>query len=279
MKTLIILTLSFLSLSTFACLDGKGFFPEHDLRIPTTVKGNMTKLEFEETIQKVVDIYQPIFKEKRMILRSFANWNSDSVNARATRSGRTRRIIMYGGLGRHPMLYEDELLLVTCHEIGHHLGGAPRAGIWASGEGQADYFTSLKCLRRVFREHPKEIDHSKVPEAIKKECNTVFADTLEAQICMRTKLASIQLMTVFSMINERDVAPSVDARDANVVTRTNHRHPLVQCRYDTLAAGAICPVDFNEDVSNKDETVGTCHQKNGHIKGLRPRCWFAPRGV
>lgn len=277
MKVLILFVLSLLSISAYTCDIEGYFFPQHALKIPEGVKGNLDQAEFEQAIKKVVDIYQPIFKANKLVLKSFANWRSDQVNARADRRGRTRRIILYGGLGRHPMMNEDSLMLVTCHEIGHHLGGAPKASSWASGEGQADYFTSLKCLRRIFAAYPKDFDTASVPEIMVKECRKTFADEFEAKNCMRTKKASLNIMTLFSTINANDSAPAADQRDLNVVRRTFHRHPKVQCRYDTLAAGAICPVDHNIDLSSRDETVGACHQKNGDAFGLRPRCWFAPK--
>jgi Zn-dependent protease with chaperone function len=54
---------------------------------------------------------------------------------------------MFGGLARDPLVTKDGFSAVICHEIGHHIAGAPRKGFsWASNEGQADYFATTKCL-------------------------------------------------------------------------------------------------------------------------------------
>ena len=59
---------------------------------------------------------------------------------------------MFGGLARHKLVTPDGFALVACHEMGHHLGGAPRRGGWASNEGQSDYYATTKCARRIWAE-------------------------------------------------------------------------------------------------------------------------------
>ena len=49
----------------------------------------------------------------------------------------------------------DGMALVACHEMGHHMGGAPKidgwyGSSWATNEGGADYYGTLKCARRFF---------------------------------------------------------------------------------------------------------------------------------
>lgn len=75
-------------------------------------------------------------------------------NASAQRMGSTWVVNMYGGLARHNEITIDGFALVLCHEIGHHLGGAPKYGgfnTWGTNEGGSDYFATLKCLRRIFQ--------------------------------------------------------------------------------------------------------------------------------
>ena len=55
-------------------------------------------------------------------------WSSATVTAGTYRDIRNKQWIinLYGGLARHPLITEDAYALVICHEIGHHIGGAPK---------------------------------------------------------------------------------------------------------------------------------------------------------
>ena len=273
MKNIIILVAVIFSVNSFSCLNGDGFLPENNLSIPTDKMSNLTQAEFEDVIQKVVDIYSPIFKAKGLRLQSFTNWNSTQVNARADRRGRTRRIIMFGGLGRHKLVNRDELSLITCHEIGHHLGGAPKASSWASGEGQADYFSTMKCLRKLFIKYPKKLDLHLVPEHIQNTCYSSFDSENDRQVCMRSSVTGLNVANLFSTLNNTPVAQP-DLTDENEVTRTSHRHPAPQCRFDTYFNGAVCSISHEIEFSNRDATIGSCHKLNGNAQGLRPSCWY-----
>jgi hypothetical protein len=44
---------------------------------------------------------------------------------------------------------------------------------------------------------------------------------------------------------------------------------------DTGFQGAICDVDQSVGVSQSEAFIGTCHQFNGDLKGLRPSCWYS----
>lgn len=275
MKNFSILVTLLFSLKAFSCLEGDGFLPENNLSIPIEKTANLTQAQFEEVIQQVVDIYDPIFKEKGLRLQSFPNWRSTQVNARADRRGRVRRIIMFGGLGRHELVNADELSLITCHEIGHHLGGAPKASNWASGEGQADYFSTMKCLRKLFLKFPKELDMNKVPVNIQNSCRENFKAEADIQVCMRSSLTGLNVANLFATLNGT-IAPDPTSIDENEARRTNHRHPAPQCRFDTYFNGAICPVDHEVEFSNRDAAIGACHNLNGNSQGMRPRCWYKP---
>lgn len=274
-KIFIILTLLW-CVEIFSCVEGEGFFPPNKISISMDTQSNISEQEFNKIISDIDEIYQPIFKDKGLSLQSFANWRSSQVNARATRSGRVRKIIIFGGMGRHPLVNSDELSLIVCHEIGHHLGGAPKASAWASGEGQADYFATMKCLRKLFLKFPKTIDAIELPRSIVQNCQKSFANEADIQVCIRSNLAGLNIATLFSTLSDIN-APDPNITDSNIVTYTNHRHPVPQCRFDTYSAGALCLVDHIDDFSSKDETMGACHYRNGDSEGLRPKCWFAPK--
>ena len=98
-----------------------------------------------------------------------------------------------------------------CHEIGHHLGGTPQMAIADqifSTEGQADYYATGICLKKVW------------PQAT------------------GTRLKKVSLVaakTLASVMGEK--APSAKTPDRHVVKETLAEHPNTQCRLDTMLAG------------------------------------------
>lgn len=141
-----------------------GFLPPNDLRIPVgSLEANgISEAQFNQVLDQVQALYGPIIAARggRLVINRL--WSDSTVNASAERNGGQRIINMYGGLARHDAITQDGLALVACHELGHHLGGAPKFGIferldWASNEGQSDYFANLKCLRpRCWYKPPSE---------------------------------------------------------------------------------------------------------------------------
>jgi hypothetical protein len=281
--TKLILLLSLLSLSVaWTCTsDGEeGIVPENDLYIPVDHKGfmSMEESQFNEAIDAAETVYAPIVSSLGGKLKVFRKWNDGTVNAYAKRSGKTYEVHMFGGLARHETITPDGFSLVICHEIGHHIGGAPKKGaMWASNEGQSDYWASLKCLRKVWlNDNNKEImSKVSVPALVVKTCAAQFTQEADQFICQRTAMAGKSVANLFSKLRKIAV-PKFDTPDKKVVSNTNHSHPAPQCRLDTYYQGAICAMDENTDVSQKDFKVGSCiRQKGKQVIGVRPNCWFA----
>lgn len=190
---------------------------------------------------------------------------------------------MFGGLARHETITEDGFALVVCHEIGHHIGGAPKkasawSNPWASNEGQADYWANLKCLRRVWNNDNNEevIASMDVPAELAAKCGRSFVWNSEVAMCIRGGMAGLSVAKLFQSLSSETKAPEFTTPDQKVVTRMLDSHPATQCRLDTYFQGSLCDVSFNENVENKSEVTGTCHGTLGHTKGLRPLCWFKP---
>jgi hypothetical protein len=286
MKFLITLALALtLSGSVFACSeDGTtGFLPENDLRIPVGTKllGGLTEAQFNAVIDKVEVLYTPIVSNMGGNLKIARKWTDATVNANATRLG-AWNVNMYGGLARHQAITEDGFALVLCHEIGHHLGGAPKVGMilnrWASNEGQADYYATLKCLRLVFQNDNNDAVVKKLnaPAALTNACAKAWPDKTDYNICVRNGMAGASVAGLFAALRSQPEG-RFETPDATVVKKTNDAHPAHQCRLDTYFQGALCEKSFNEEVSQKDEVKGTCHASTGHTSGLRPLCWFKPK--
>lgn len=282
--TALVFTLT-LSGSVIACTeDGKGgFLPENDLSIPADSK-NLTGIsqnEFNAVIDKLEAIYAPIVADMGGRLTINRKWDDATVNANATRLGGWM-VNMYGGLARHPSITSDGFALVLCHEIGHHLGGAPKVrGLfnrWASNEGQADYFATLKCLRQAFLndDNASIVRTLNAPATLVNACAKAWANKEDRNICVRNGMAGASVAGLFAALRNQAEA-KFETPDTNVVRKTDDKHPAHQCRLDTYLQGALCEKSFNEEVSQKDEVKGTCHGSTGHKAGLRPLCWFKPK--
>ncbi len=256
--------------------------PENNYTIPVSEKNEgLSEAQYNAVIDKVEAIYRPIIEDNGYSLTVNRLWSDPRVNAGTTKKGTEWILNMYGGYARHSLVTEDGYALVMCHELGHHLGGTPRKVFdsgetaWPSVEGQADYFATLKCLRKIFRKDNNEavIAALDVPAVIRDKCSKNFKESWEAAICIRTSLAGISIGAISAAIRNT-TAPSVDTPDESVVEKTYEAHPLPQCRLDTYFQGSICAVSSARSVSGKSETTGVCHPTLGHLEGNRPLCWY-----
>jgi hypothetical protein len=281
--------------SAFTCSeDGKdGFLPENDLYIPSSVKSinGITKEEFDKAINEVEEIYAPIISNLGAKLEIQRNWNDGTVNAYASQAGGVWKVAMFGGLARHSTITRDAMALVVCHEIGHHIGGAPKKGgssggwwggassSWASNEGQSDYFATLKCLRKAWNNDNNEeiVKSLGAPKLVTDMCKKTYKkNKIDNAVCVRTAMAGKSVGNLFASLG-RSPEPKFETPDATVVKTTDDSHPKAQCRLDTYYQGSLCDINMNEDVSQREEVKGTCHNSLGHTVGTRPLCWFKPK--
>ncbi len=281
-----ILLLTSISGTAMACGEDSGFLPENNMNIPVGAKrlGGITEAQFNAVIDKFEPIYAPVVSRIGGKLKINRKWSDGTVNANATQFFGSWTVNMYGGLARHEKITADGFALVLCHELGHHLGGAPKVGnflmTWASNEGQADYFATLKCLRTGWLNDNNEAIVSKmtVPEHLANNCARAHADKADRALCIRGGMAGASVAGLFAAMRNKPEA-QFHTPDATVVTKTNDAHPAHQCRLDTYFQGALCEKSHTEDVSQKEEVQGTCHGSTGHTIGLRPNCWFKPKVI
>jgi len=273
------------SVSAFACdIDGKsGFAPENDMYISSSVKSinGIDEAQFNAVLDEVQAIYEPIIKangDKMVINRK---WDDGTVNASAQRSGKKVILNMYGGLARHNLITRDGFAIVMCHELGHHLGGAPKISgwmnKWASNEGQSDYFANLKCFRLVYgnQDNVAFIANNTIDPTVITACDNAFTIESDSALCQRSAMAAKSTADLLSSLRGNG-ATDFTKKDPSVVKKTNDRHPDAQCRLDTYFAAALCDKDMNDEVSAKDPNKGTCNRKDGDKSGLRSLCWFKP---
>jgi hypothetical protein len=173
-----------------------------------------------------------------------ADLSDNTQNAYTSRLGNIQLVKLLGGLAQVNEFTSDEIALITCHELGHSIGGLPasdKSGTLYSTEGQSDYFAASKCFKKVFQNENnlEKIKSLDVPGILVQKCFTQFAnDVNEASLCIRTGAASIKVAEWIADIS-KDVKPKIETPDASVVTQTNTSFPSVQCRLDTLVAGAL----------------------------------------
>ncbi|MFH2202570.1 MAG: hypothetical protein ABIJ96_05615 [Elusimicrobiota bacterium] len=261
----------------------EGFLPENDLKIPIMKSASltgMTESQFNEVLDKVERIYAPVVSAMGGNLKIKRLWTDDTVNASAQRWGSTWILNMYGGLARHEAITQDGFALVVCHELGHHLGGAPKmGGRWASNEGQSDYFSTMKCLRKVFADAGSSGFSRPAAMAdpfVAKQCGEKYAGGKERALCKRLAAAGMSVSSLFQIGRGEETTPSFATPDPRVVGSTQDQHPATQCRLDTYFSGALCPKSAYEDVDQGDAAVGTCTRAEGYAWAARPRCWYKP---
>jgi hypothetical protein len=258
-----------------------GILPENNMRISVFQKFGVSGIDekgFNAIIDRVSQFYAPIIQQKGGILKVNRLWTNDTVNASANRNGKYWELNMYGGLARHEAITEDGFMLVVCHELGHHLGGAPKySGMnWAANEGQADYFGVLKCMKRVLsvENNIAVMANRPIEPTVKASCDRVFRDDQERALCSRIGMAGKSLADLFASFGGS--APKFETPDKTVVKVTYDAHPKSQCRLDTYFQGTLCPRAFLDDVSETDPTRGVCTKADGFTFGTRPLCWYKP---
>lgn len=286
MKNLLLSFMLIFSAGVVACGEDPkaGFVEENSLDIPVDSKhvSGINQEQFNSVINRIETYYSPLISSMGGNLLINRKWEDGTVNANAFQTPTKWIVNMYGGLARHHTITPDGLSLVLCHELGHHIGGAPKLASylskWSSYEGQADYFATLKCLRRIFSNDNNLaiISHMTIPSTLADFCIRAHRNRDDAAICIRTGMAGMSVANLFAALRH-EAPPKFETPDSSVVIATSNAHPAHQCRLDTYFQGALCGVSFNEDVSQSEEVQGTCHVSLGHTYGVRPRCWFRPR--
>lgn len=253
-----------------------GFLPPNDMKIPVgdvRAKG-IDEASFNAVLDRAQEIYGPIIAAKGGTLVINRNWSDPTVNAYANQSGDTWHIHMFGGLARHEAVTKDGFALVACHELGHHIGGFPKySGMsWATNEGGADYYSTLKCLRRLL----PAAAQAPVDPVAKAGCAAHYPEGEGRNRCESGTMAGVSVSALLAELGG-DPKPGLSTPDPAVVSDTYDSHPAAQCRLDTYYQGALCLKNIDEDVAdNSPGTAGACTAASGHKTGLRPLCWFKP---
>jgi len=284
MKTTLITTLLILSHLTQAAYkrEPESCFPLSSQKYEAGVKAfgqGLTQDEFNQLIESAQLLLEPDVKKmlgKKLIFDK--RWQDGTVDAFATRDDANNAVVvMNGGLARHPLMTKDAFLLLICHEVGHHLGGAPKilrgnSGLrgWSSAEGQADYYATSKCLPLFF----KNAVETKAFDADIDAANYKLAlSKCRDNACARITLAGLSVSKVFASLVSGTPEPKITANDPTKVSKTVYNHANPQCRLDTYMSGANCDQGPEIPFDSVDAKVGACVKDTG----ARPNCWFTEK--
>ncbi|MBQ49168.1 MAG: hypothetical protein CMP10_17455 [Zetaproteobacteria bacterium] len=251
------------------------FLPTNTLHLEDDAGNNMTEEQFNQIIDDITVIYSPIVAGLGGRLQINKLWSLNTVNASATRSIDAWIVNMYGGLARRSEITPDAFALVICHELGHHLGGFPFMDVWLANEGESDYFATVACARKIWADQDTENARAGLTiEAYPRSmCDFKWKFWKSRHLCYRIMNASASMVSLYAA----GYGIAFDTPSRVEVPFTWHAHPSAQCRLDTLVAGALCEVDWKDDVipmTYEQIHFYSCTSFGGYVVGVRPRCWF-----
>lgn len=278
-----------------ALSQGKADFPRNNLGMYDRLDGptNVTEEQFNKITDAIISIWQPIAKAQGANLVAIKNWKDSTVNAYANQQGNTWQVHMFGGLARRPEVTPDGYALVVCHELGHHFGGYAFYGPkeWAASEGQADYFATEVCAKRVFSQFfdRRFMHREDVPPYVKSRCDAAWNTAPLQSLCYRSAAGGYSLANLLAKLGGNQ-SPKFETPDPSKVSKTNTAHPAAQCRLDTYFAGALCtaPINLNvipgKDLPDRTSVQAemaaaqtSCMDTKKYQLGFRPLCWFKPQ--
>jgi hypothetical protein len=255
---------------------------------PTT--GGLDQEEYERILSNLEEIYHPLAQQIGMRLKFIRQWPSpiqDAISGyEEDAEGRIFTMKFPGGLARHELMSVETYTMVACHELGHHLGGPPLFPGGASVEGQADYFASYDCIRRVLEKsgdaHNPEISYQVSP-LVEFFCAKAHPRSLYQQRVCQAVAYYGQQVTHFFATKKHQPAPRFATPSLEVATVYyevgKDPHPPLQCRLDTYLAAALCdqhPIT-NSHSSVELNQITPCQTKEQFRLGERPLCWFIPQ--
>jgi hypothetical protein len=260
----------------FRCLGLTIYFLYEATGAPQSAPG-IDEAQFHQVLDALEQVYAPIVAKRSMQFIIERRWADDGENAAPFIGATIMGLTISGGIARARGMTQDGFALVACHELGHLLGGLPQGTPGMSNEGQADYFATAKCLRRVF-ENPLARFFSRlsaVDPTANKACARVFRPGRARDICIRTAMAALSVSPATVGWGDEPEA-SLDTPDDFHTMVTDDRHMPRQCRLDTQFQGALCAKPATDDFSETDPVQGACTHSEHFTVGLRPRCWYQP---
>ena len=232
------------------------------------------------TRDAIFEVFQNTYKRKFSELNLSLEITEDpntAFGAFAEREGNVARIRINQGTRYHQRLNPNLYAMILCHELGHHLGGAPRfADSWASVEGEADYFATLKCWRTIETSLPSFLTMDPIDSdsiKIQNDCISSYSTDSQTRIkCQHALNTALQLTKVLAGLSGFS-ATGLNS-DATSTSRVSTTFPFANepvCRWLTFRSGGLCPASSDLDV---EAQYGACTTQFAPLSA-RPVCWFA----
>lgn len=181
-------------------------------------KAQFSESEFNSRVAKFTEFAQPLIEPRQLLIEFDPEWVGNIGSCYLTEKA---FVISIGSRMNETVgLSGDQLDLILCHELGHLLGQGPRksnnlteVGNWAAGEGESDYFSG-SCLKALWSltENQSRIE----PTAEK----------------------FFRLLFTFFGRHTGEQEPSLSRKDSTTVSENMLGYPSLQCRLDSVVAGA-----------------------------------------
>ena len=218
---------------------------------PYLKAATITENTFNDLGETIAGLYEAELKVKDWSLSIEPDWISSEDNATmVTRNAPYYSLRYEGGLIKKNKLSQDALSIVLCHEMGHLLGKripGEDGLISASPEGEADYFATQNCLKKLWK------NNTELTEVI----STVEMNHLKKRLAKfkiisgsKDEMRSIRMAVAAFESLQKNVSKAISfsKEDKSQVRETLDDYPSAQCRLDTYFAGIV--------------------------NAKRPRCWF-----
>lgn len=222
-------------------------FPAHfeymiNVSDPTT--SSVTEESFQQHFFDVFfQNYQDMQNKLIMPVVPDADWVKPYFTAYTAEIDGFVKMGFWGGMARIPGMNSDAVALITCHEVGHVLGGKPYFKNpnfqKFSSEGQADYYSTAVCLKKYFTSIDSTMDELNItqPASAIKHCQKLQSKKEQA-ICYRSIRAINGFIAVLGHLKKNNGNASLEGKDTSVASETYvDDYPGNQCRVDTLLAG------------------------------------------
>jgi hypothetical protein len=239
----------------------------------------VSKSDFNKVTKGLINLYSAEFGLRGGTLEIIPN-NTDTTPqalSRKTSEG-LWQIEVYQGMLDLEHQSIQTLGMMLCHEVGHFLGDGPyvighsitaavrqRAPKKMSCEGQADFYSTSQCFRKLQRIVPVLNSTTDSNDTLSTECSHSFKNKDDIDACLsglktakdlayvyQDALGKIGIPTSF----QNSFSDSITDRTLNYVDE----YPTLECRYQTLVHGLLCA----------EVVDGECVDS----KWARPLCWF-----
>lgn len=232
-------------------------------------------IEIGEDLRKV---YEPLARKENAEFKMIWKPNDRPVlNATGIKQNGAWEVTAYGGLMYHPLMTEEALRFILCHEIGHMIGGEPTFPVAGpdgrtSNSGQPDYYAAAVCMKLLLQNSNNSTERRLDP-VIYDKCGRNFKTQRERNLCARIANAGYEAMKFISTFYPGSHV-SFSTPSTLIVSKMDWGHPDPQCRLDTAFAGALCQAT---PTGNSVEEANAMNAKCNVGESARPRCWFAPQ--